>query len=135
MPVKITVTGDEKIQSVFTDINDFDKWATPPITKATERLYKRVKTYPPDRGGKYKRTFTLQRSIDWNVTSAPTGVIGHVYSSGANQGRGDYESFVKVDGAQAEIHVGYWDTDKDDLDNEEPYIMEEISKAAAELLR
>lgn len=132
----ITITGDKQLLDTFDSINDFDAWATPPMTRATRKLFERVKTYPPNRpGSRYQRTFTLQRSIDWNVESTRNGVTGHVYSSGANQGYGDYEAFVKVEGFQAEIHQGFWPTDVDDLLAEEPNIMDELSKAAAEVLR
>lgn len=131
---KITIKGDDQLFRTFKDINDFDDWATPPMKRATEKLYNRVKTYPAPKPS-YQRTYTLQRSIDWRVDSSTNGVTGHVFSAGANQGYGDYEGFVKVAGFQAEVHQGHWSTDVQDLEAEEPNFMEEMSKAAAERLR
>lgn len=136
MTQRIRIQGDEQLLQTFADINDFDDWATPPMKRATEKGWEIVKRYAPARAGSsYVRTKTLERSIDRNVTSSPNGVTAFIFSSGANQGYGDYESFVKVDGFQAEIHNGYWSTDKDDLEEMEPIFMDEISKAAAEVLR
>ena len=137
MTQRIRIEGDKQLLDTFADINDFDDWATPPMERATEQLYKRVRTYPAQTATKtgYVRTFTLQRSIDWSVESTRNGVIGQVFSWGANQGYGDYEHRVKVAGFQADIHKGTWDTDKQDLDAEEGNFMNELSKAAAAVLR
>lgn len=135
MTQRIRIQGDTQLLQTFADINDFDDWATPPMKRVTEQLYNRVKTNHHRPGSSYVPAFTLERSIDWSVDSSPNGVTGHVFSYGANQGYGDYEGFVKVDGFQAEIHKGQWPTDKDDLNAEEGNFMSEISKAAAEALR
>lgn len=136
MSQRIQIQGDDQLLKTLADINDFDAWATPPMRRGAEAGFVIVKRYAPERAGSsYVRTKTLERSIDRNVTSTPNGVTAHIFSSGANQGHGDYEGFVKVDGFQADIHQGHWPSDKDDLDEMEPIFMEEISKAAAEVLR
>jgi hypothetical protein len=141
MAAIIKVRGIDALAKTFSDLNDFDEWATPPMERATEALYNRVRTYPTQTATKtgYVRTFTLQRSIDWSVESSSNGVTGRVFSTGANQGKGYYEGFVKVEGQgkgfQADIHKGTWNTDVQDLTAEEENIMDEFSKAAADVLR
>ena len=134
MTQRIQIRGDNQLLQTFADINAFDAWATPPMERATKKLYERVRTYPAPKPS-YQRTFTLQRSIDWSVDSSPNGVTAHVFSHGANQGYGDYEWRVKVDGLQEWMHVDHWQTDKQDLEAEEPNFMNELSKATAEVLR
>lgn len=132
----ITIRGDEQLLRAFDNINDFDEWATPPMRKGGEALLAIVRRYAPERSGSsYVRTGTYGRSVDLDVDSSPSGVTVHVFSYGANQGRGDYEDVLKVEGFQAEIHQGRWPTDKDDLAESEPVFMDEMEKAAAELLR
>ena len=88
MGQKITIKGETQILQTLVDINAFDDWATPPMKRGGEQLYNRVKTNHHRTGSSYIPTYTLERSIDWDIVSSKNGVVVRVFSSGANQGFG-----------------------------------------------
>lgn len=51
--------------------------------------------------------------LDAYARAIPDGTLGEVYSSGANQGSGDYEHFVQSSSHQASVHAGRWHTEAD----------------------
>lgn len=63
----------------------------------------------------------VQQALKRIGDGLPDGVMGRVYSRGADQGRGRYEFYVMGHGRQAEIHQGRWQTDRsiseDEADN------------------
>ena len=119
---------DKTLSKTLHDLQDFQRWATPPMEEGIDTLHQRVQKYPPPKPT-YIRTHTLQRSIARMVERSQSGIIGRVYSTGANQGRGFYEHFVKVRETQAYMHVGWWPTTEDDL-NAEKANLERLFKEA-----
>ena len=113
----ITITGDKRLLAKLRSLNEFQRWARQPMEESIDALHQRVKTYPPPKPT-YQRTYTLQTSIAKEITPQPNGLQGRVFSTGANQGYGPYEHFVKVREFQAEVHQGWWPTTEDDLQAE-----------------
>ena len=61
--------------------------------------------------------------------AASSGQLGKVYSTGANQGRGNYEWFVQSDELQAWMHTDRWQTDVDAVTENEKGALLHLSEA------
>lgn len=110
------IVGLEKLVKKLGAIDDLPSKLGKPAKEARTLVLKRAQHYPPPKPT-YKRTFTLQRSWVGRWDRLKNGVRIAVYSTGANQGWGDYEQYVKGEGGkQAWMHQGYWDTVADDAD-------------------
>ena len=117
------INGLEQLKGKLDRIEDFQRWANEPMVESIDALHERVQEYPPERpNSTYIRTRTLWASIKKEVKRAVNGIIGRVFSTGANQGWGDYEHYVKVEESQAQIHQGFWPTTNDDLAAEQENI-------------
>lgn len=64
----------------------------------------------------------VQAELKRLASSMPDGVIGRVWSAGANQGGGDYERYVLLDDEQAQVHKGRWKTIGERVPELEPII-------------
>ena len=129
----ITITGDDELLAILKSLNEFQRWARQPLEESIDALFGRVKTYPPPKPT-YQRTYTLQTSIAKEIIAQPNGLQGRVFSTGANQGHGQYEQYVKVREFQAEVHQGWWPTTEDDLEAERGTFESNFQAAAEKVL-
>ncbi len=68
-------------------------------------LARDLKTYPPQRPTRYRRSHTLERSWQKNVEARGANVIGRVRSSGQIA---PYNRWVQDELRQAWMHRGHW---------------------------
>jgi hypothetical protein len=134
MSLAIQIKGLDALEKKLANLEDFAKWARPPMEESIDGLHERVQKYPPPKPT-YIRTFTLQRSIVKEIEVNGRTVKGRVYSTGANQGRGQYEQFVKVRETQAWMHVGHWPTTAADLTAEQKTIEGHFQDAIDKVLK
>ncbi|GJM42794.1 MAG: hypothetical protein DHS20C20_30760 [Ardenticatenaceae bacterium] len=122
MPVAtvVNIVGDEALLALLNDLIRPASMA-PAMQKAGARLRTELAKYPPPPpNSTYRRTGKLGRSwthrVNVNIVTT-TALIGN---------NTPYAPDVQGEGMQAEIHAGRWQTDKQVLDNNADYIVEEV---------
>jgi hypothetical protein len=122
--MSVKLTGFEKINKKLERIYNIKTDIREPANDAADLIYGVAQRYPPKRAGsKYVRTMTLQRSWIKRVEPTANGVRIIAKSTGANQGFGNYEHYVKSATRQAKIHEGFWPTVKDDAAEVSPQVI------------
>ena len=131
MPVAtvVTIQGDEELLNLLNELIRPSNMA-PAMQRAGARLRTELAKYPPPPpNSTYRRTGKLGRSwthrVNVNLVTT-TALIGN---------NTPYAPDVQGEGMQAEIHQGRWQTEKEVLDNNADYIVEEVGARLDELLK
>ncbi|MCA9367181.1 HK97 gp10 family phage protein [Candidatus Kaiserbacteria bacterium] len=131
MPVAtvVTIQGDEALLNTLNELIRPANMA-PAMQRAGARIRTELAKYPPPPpNSTYRRTGKLGRSwthrVNVNLITT-TALIGN---------NTPYAPDVQGEGMQAEVHQGRWQTEKQVLDNNADYIVEEVAARLDELLK
>lgn len=134
MPV--TVEHADQVDRHLVNVMNLHRFLVPAVGNAQQRMYTRLRFYPPPRG--YARTYRYQKSIDKTPPTVNEGsatVSGVVFSHGAVGDYGQrYDHYLKMDRYQAWMHVGYWNTEAEDLRLERTNIIADIDRGKSEVI-
>lgn len=128
--VSVTVQGVDQFVRKYTQLQRTEI-LYPPMVRGVERLKSFMAKYPNQRNpdSKYRRTGTLGRRWTTRVTRSAVGLTGKVGNNTI------YAPWVQSERFQAEIHQGWWQTDRDAIRGNRSAIVRDFESVIQNAIR